>query len=575
MPSRSGPRGSSRNNDSGSCDSLLDCIKTSNKIINSSPQNNYRVLARKYRPNDFNELIGQDTLVKTFNNSLNNGRLAHAYLLTGIRGVGKTTTARIIAKALNCTDDGNKIEPTFDICNNCPSCISISNGNFLDVLEIDAASRTGVEGIREIIDSVIYSPNNARYKVYIIDEVHMLSNAAFNALLKTLEEPPQNVKFIFATTEIKKIPATIISRCQKFDLQRVDLITLTAHLTKICKYENILYEDDSILQICRKSEGSVRDALSLLDQAASLCNDDIKSKKVLNMLGLDGYEKNIQLFELCMQGNCHEALKTYDSIVQNGVQPIQIISNLLEICHSASKLNVTKGKINSNDFFEEQISKISCNDLSKLVNFWQILIKSTEEIRYAPNQEQAGSMTIIKLCYGSLLPDPSTLLKQLSVSFKHKDENINNVKKVNSYKNRVENKAELNVNDDNEESKTHQNPTSFEEMLSLLLINKESLLHAKIINNVHLVSFSIGTLKVRLKKNTDLDIIENLSNTLQKLTNNKWNVILSENIGEPTIAEKQIVELENRNSQIKNSPEFSEVFKHFPDAKIISVEDEN
>ena len=200
----SGPKGSSRNNDSGLWGPSFYWLKTRYQINNINEQNNYRVLARKYRPNDFSELIGQDTLVKTFNNALNKGRLAHAFLLTGIRGVGKTTTARIIAKALNCIGDGSKEDPSFEICNNCSPCKSINNGNFLDVIEVDAASRTGVDGIREIIDSVIYSPNNARYKVYIIDEVHMLSNAAFNALLKTLEEPPQNVKFIFATTEIKK-----------------------------------------------------------------------------------------------------------------------------------------------------------------------------------------------------------------------------------------------------------------------------------------------------------------------------------------------------------------------------------
>ena len=383
------------------------------KINTTIPKKNYRVLARKYRPNNFKELIGQDSLVKTFKNALNNGRLAHAFLLTGIRGVGKTTTARIIAKALNCVDDGNKNEPSFDICDKCSPCISINKGNFLDVIEVDAASRTGVDGIREIIDSVIYSPNNARFKVYIIDEVHMLSNAAFNALLKTLEEPPQNVKFIFATTEIKKIPATIISRCQRFDLQRVDLNTLTSHLIKICETENIKYEKDAITQICKASEGSVRDALSLLDQAASLCNDDIKNEIVLNMLGLNGYEKNIEIFELCLLNKCSEALKTYDSIIQNGVQPSQVISNLLEICHLASKMNVIKEEVSENDHFQKRISNLATNNLTKLVNFWQILIKSIEEIRYAPNQDQAGSMAIIKLCYGALLPDPSTLLKKL------------------------------------------------------------------------------------------------------------------------------------------------------------------
>ena len=544
-------------------------------INTTSPKKNYRVLARKYRPNNFNELIGQDSLVKTFKNALNNGRLAHAFLLTGIRGVGKTTTARIIAKALNCVDDGNKNEPSFDICDKCSPCISINKGNFLDVIEVDAASRTGVDGIREIIDSVMYSPNNARFKVYIIDEVHMLSNAAFNALLKTLEEPPQNVKFIFATTEIKKIPATIISRCQRFDLQRVDLNTLTSHLIKICETENIKYEKDAITQICKASEGSVRDALSLLDQAASLCDDDIKNETVLDMLGLNGYEKNIEIFELCLLNKCSEALKTYDSIIQNGVQPAQVISNLLEICHLASKMNVIKEEVSENDHFQKRISNLATNNLTKLVNFWQILIKSIEEIRYAPNQDQAGSMAIIKLCYGALLPDPSTLLKKLSNSQRSDQESDNVVNdpilKINEQK--KSNEEFNNINKD--QDTPHQNPESFEEMLELLLIHKELLLHAQIINNIHLVSFSKGLIKVRLNTNSDINIPKNLSNTLEKLTNNKWVVSISEEEGEQTVAEKESMKLDERKNEIKNNPEFSEVFKHFPDAKIISIEDKN
>ena len=251
----------------------------------------------------------------------------------------------------------------------------------------------------------------------------MLSNAAFNALLKTLEEPPQNVKFIFATTEIKKIPATIISRCQKFDLQRVDLKTLSNHLKNICQNESISYENDSISHICKASEGSVRDALSLLDQAASLCGDDIKEQTVLNMLGLNGYEKNIELFELCLSNQCSEALKVYDDILQNGVQPLQIISNLLEISHLASKINVIKSDTNMTESIQKKISEISTNGLPKLVRLWQILIKSFEELKYAPNEEQAGSMAIIKLCYGSSLPDPSQFLEKISEQTNTQSEN--------------------------------------------------------------------------------------------------------------------------------------------------------
>ena len=500
--------------------------------------------------------------------------MAHAFLLTGIRGVGKTTTARIIAKALNCVSDGNKKEPTFEICNECSPCKSINNGNFLDVIEVDAASRTGVDGIREIIDSVMYSPNNARYKVYIIDEVHMLSNAAFNALLKTLEEPPQNVKFIFATTEIKKIPATIISRCQKFDLQRVDIETLTNHLNRICKAENISYENDSIYQICKASEGSVRDALSLLDQAASLCQDNIKDEIVLSMLGLNGYEKNLELFELCLLNKCEEALKVYDDILQNGIQPVQIISNLLEISHLASRVNIIKFDPNITESLQESISKISSHGLPKIVKFWQILIKSVEELRYAPNEQQAGSMAIIKLCYGSLMPDPSEFLEKISNQTK---DNLNN-NDTNNVKTNIENdlkEVKRFENPKNVKTKNIDFPKTFEEVLNLLLVHKEALLHAQIINNVHLISFSEGLIKIRLKDNTDTEILKKLSSTLENITKTKWLVSQSEEEGEKTIVEKQNSELDKNKEKIKSNPHFAEVFKHFPQAEITSIEDKD
>ena len=497
--------------------------------------------------------------------------MAHAFLLTGIRGVGKTTTARIIAKALNCVSDGNKKEPTFEICNKCSPCKSINNGNFLDVIEVDAASRTGVDGIREIIDSVMYSPNNARYKVYIIDEVHMLSNAAFNALLKTLEEPPQNVKFIFATTEIKKIPATIISRCQKFDLQRVDIETLTNHLNRICKAENISYENNSIYQICKASEGSVRDALSLLDQAASLCQDNIKDEIVLSMLGLNGYEKNLELFELCLLNKCEDALKVYDDILQNGIQPVQIISNLLEISHLASRISVIKFDPNITEALQKSISEISSHGLPKLVKLWQILIKSVEELRYAPNEQQAGSMAIIKLCYGSLMPDPIEFLEKIS-----------NQTKINLNSDNDKNVKKSNIENNLDEVKTYENqiknvdvPKTFDEMLNLLLVNKEALLHAQLINNVHLISYSEGFIKIRLKDNTDSEILKKLSSTLENITKTSWVISQSEEEGEKTIIEKQNSELDKNKEQIKSNPHFAEVFKHFPQAEITSIEDKD
>ncbi len=424
----------------------------------------------------------------------------------------------------------------------------------------------------------------------------MLSNAAFNALLKTLEEPPQNVKFIFATTEIKKIPATIISRCQKFDLQKVDLKTLSNHLKNICQNESISYENDSISHICKASEGSVRDALSLLDQAASLCGDDIKEQTVLNMLGLNGYEKNIELFELCLSNQCSEALKVYDDILQNGVQPLQIISNLLEISHLASKINVIESDTNMTESIQKKISEISANGLPKLVRLWQILIKSFEELKYAPNEEQAGSMAIIKLCYGSSLPDPSQFLEKISEQTNTQSENkqtkvsenTDSKENITNYKEEKSENDQIKVSEasysqdklnkevivnNEEKSENLKNPESFEDMLDLLLKNKEALLHAQLINNVHLISFEESSIKLRLKLKSDTEILRNLSSTLEKITKNKWNVTHSEEDGEKTIVEKQNIKLNEQKEQIKANPHFAEVFKHFPQAEITSIED--
>jgi DNA polymerase III subunit gamma/tau len=450
----------------------------------------------------------------------------------------------------------------------------------------------------------MYSPNSARFKVYIIDEVHMLSNAAFNALLKTLEEPPENVKFIFATTEIKKIPATIISRCQRFDLQKVDIETLKSHLIKICEAENIKFENDSIFQICKASQGSVRDALSLLDQAASLCQDNIKDQVVLNMLGLNGYEKNIQLIELCLLNNCDKALKLYSEIIDNGIQPDQIISNLLEVCHLASKLNVIKVDKNIPELIQKDILNISSFGLPKLVKAWQILIKSIEELRYAPNEEQSGSMTIIKLCFASILPDPAELLDKLSSDTNNNEPSLkpkiiqnaenkndlnfqqisdvstqNEIHKTISKPNNIEhseNNDNLNLKDTSDvfienEIKKKQIPANFEKMLDLLLEHKEALLHAQLINNVHLVSYKAGSIKLRLKADTDIQILKKLSLTLEQITNDKWSVLSSEEEGDNTIVEKQNIELDEAKEKVKSNKEVAAVFKYFPEAEIISI----
>jgi DNA polymerase-3 subunit gamma/tau len=419
----------------------------------------------------------------------------------------------------------------------------------------------------------MYSPNDGRYKVYIIDEVHMLSNAAFNALLKTLEEPPENVKFIFATTEIRKIPATIISRCQRFDLQRVNIEILTAHLEKICKLENIFFEQDAIHQICKASEGSVRDSLSLLDQAASLCNDNIKDEIVINMLGLNGYENNIKLIELCLLSDCSEALKVYDKILYNGIQPIQLINNLLEVCHYASKLNVIKVDNSLSESFQKTILNLSSYGLPKLVRLWQILIKGIEELRYAPSEYQAGSMIIIKLCYASSLPDPGELVKKISNTKSSDKQNINEFNSNNNINNNtdisnIEKKLIKNAADQIIE---YENPKNFDAMLKTLLKNKEVLLHAQIVNNAHLVKYEEGFIEIRLKENTNTEIIKSLSLALEKLTNIKWIVKLSTQEGDKTVTEKKNIENNKIEDNIKLNTNVAEVFKHFPEAEITSI----
>lgn len=378
----------------------------------------YRVLARKYRPQNFDELIGQDALVRTLKNAISSGRIAHAFMLTGVRGVGKTTTARIIAKALNYKGPDGTAGPTTDDTGDCPLCQAISEDRHPDVIEMDAASRTGVDDIREILDGVRYAPTEARYKIYVIDEVHMLSKNAFNALLKTLEEPPEHVKFIFATTEIRKVPITVLSRCQRFDLQRVGVDLLCDHFSKICALEDVAADDDAIAMIARAADGSVRDGLSLLDQAIALAGEKITTQQVQDMLGLADRAQNLDLLEKALHGDMPGALSIMDHIYKNGGSPSVVIQDLLDLTHLLTKMRAVPdvGDINqalSGDQLaraQELAQKISMPSLSKT---WQILLKGLNEVNTAPNPQNAAEMVIIRLAYAANLPDPSDLVKKL------------------------------------------------------------------------------------------------------------------------------------------------------------------
>ena len=373
----------------------------------------YRVLARKYRPDNFDGLIGQDALVKTLQNAITHGRLAHAFVLTGVRGVGKTSTARILAKGLNCIGEDGQGGPTLSPCGICEPCQSIMAGRHVDVLEMDAASNTGVDDVRDIIEGANYRPVSARFKIYIIDEVHMLSKSAFNALLKTLEEPPEAVKFIFATTEIRKVPVTILSRCQRFDLRRVSVTMLANHLQMIAQKESINAEEDALHMIARAAEGSVRDSLSLLDQAAAMTADVITATNVAAMLGHAGDSDVGQILIACMSGEIQAALAAYQNADERGSEPEKIISDMLDLTHYAS-LHAAGAAIGD---LPEAVKAITASlaeqGIAKLGRAWQILLKGHGEVKSAPNARASAQMILIRLAHAAPMPTPAEIIKQL------------------------------------------------------------------------------------------------------------------------------------------------------------------
>ncbi len=377
----------------------------------------YLVLARKYRPQNFDELVGQEVLVTTLSNAIKNNRLHHAYILTGIRGVGKTTTARIIAKTLNCLDANAALNAK--ACGLCDNCKMIAASKHQDVIEIDAASRTGVDDIREIIDSIAYAPVSAKHKIYIIDEVHMLSNSAFNALLKTLEEPPAHVKFIFATTEIRKVPITILSRCQRFDLRRLDETEIVSHLKNILSQENLEAEEQALALIAKSSEGSVRDSLSLLDQALATNNHEkfLSAKLVEKMLGLSDRNKTIELFEKLLSGDFSASSQIFSEFYSHSSDVSQLLQDLLDITHktTSSKL-IADYKLDGYSASQSQkISEISQKiSLNSLTRIWQIFSKSVAEINFSASPKMAFEMLMVRICHLSALPNLQQVLLNIS-----------------------------------------------------------------------------------------------------------------------------------------------------------------
>ena len=554
-----------------------------NENKNNVTDSIHRVLARKYRPLNFTKLVGQNNLIKTLSGSIERGRLAHAYILTGVRGVGKTSTARIIAKLFNCTNPEKSSEIAINPCGVCDSCLGIAEGKNIDVLEIDAASNTGVDNIRELIDGVGYKPLTSKFRVYIIDEVHMLSKGAFNALLKTLEEPPEHVKFIFATTEIRKVPITILSRCQRFDLQIVPSKILIDHLKWVCEEEKINFTLEALQIIVRVSGGSVRDALSLLDQSASISGDDIKSETISFMLGLPSRVSSIEILENIFDSNIENALKIYDNVINHGTNGEILIGDMLDIIHLSTRINII-GENNLDNFMNSipdgekaGILKISKISLPGLTRAWQILLKGIEEIRAAPNPDEAGSMILIRLAYSCNLPDPASLVKKIQASLEENKTTFNDSleEKDDGKKNTSEIINDLQEINSIDNKTTLAEVNTFEDLVEIFKIKGELLLHAQLLSCVHLISFEKGKLEISISGNTNNNIVKEISKFLKNWTGEDWVISIVDNQGTETLEHKNERKAQEEIENTKNTPEMQKVLKAFPNAELKSVNDKN
>ncbi len=565
----------------------------------------YRVLARTYRPQRLSALIGQEALVRTLTNAMHSGRIAHAFLLSGIRGIGKTTTARIIAKGLNCTGPDGQGGPTPEPCGECPSCRSLIEERPLDVIEMDAATRTGIDDIREIVDAVRYAPAASRFKIYIIDEVHMLSEKAFNGLLKTLEEPPPHAKFIFATTEVRKLPVTVLSRCQRFDLKRVEPDVLEAHLAGIAEKEQVSAEPEAMALIARAAEGSVRDALSLLDQAIALSDGPVTAAIVAGMLGLGDRQRLIGLFAAVLEGNAGEALDRYRELYRLGAEPAAVLQDLLEIGHWLSCRKVDRDATTPFATTAEAIGAGTTladrTSLAVLSRAWQVLLKGLDEVRGAPDAAAAAEMVLMRLAAMGQLPTPAEVIKRLqrqepisargSAAADASGPQSPTTPPAPPPMARIEpleprrgteqrrdggRKPGLPGPGENYRQRTPSSfaePRDFADLVRLLGGHGEPLLASYLREGAHLVSFQKNRLELRLAPGLPPDIPGRLSDALLTLTGRRWLISLSQHGGEATLAEQEAA---NRERMIKAASEEAavrEVLDAFPGAKIVDIRD--
>jgi DNA polymerase-3 subunit gamma/tau len=511
----------------------------------------YRVLARKYRPQDFSELIGQDAMVQTLANAIQRGRIAHAFLLTGVRGVGKTSTARLVAKALNCIGPDGQGGPTITPCGICEQCKAIAEGRHIDVIEMDAASHTGVDDVREIIDAVRYASVSARYKIYIIDEVHMLSKSAFNALLKTLEEPPEHVKFLFATTEVEKVPLTVLSRTQRFDLRRIPAEKLAAHFAEVSKAEGVEVDEDALRMIARAAEGSARDGLSILDQAIAHGGGTVTAEQVRDMLGLADRGRIRRLLEHVLSANAGATLADLDEAHDLGIDPGSLIRGLMEELHLATR---TKAGASAESLPAEQ--RESAERLAEQLGWgqihrvWQMLLKGLSDVQVAPDPREAATMALLRLIHAADLPDPASVLSRLSgeagavpVSAPAKSRPAGP-------------KAQL--------------PADFPALIASLERSGRHQLAVQLHDQVGLVRFAPPEIVLRPLRPLGGDWPRDLAAALKDATGGNWQVSLSDETGEPSLLDQEKIAEERVRSEVLADPAVRAAFEAFPDATLES-----
>jgi DNA polymerase-3 subunit gamma/tau len=535
----------------------------------------YRVLARKYRPTHFDDLIGQDAMVRTLRHAFALGRVAHAFMLTGVRGVGKTTTARIIARCLNCTGPDDAGGPTAEPCGVCANCVAILADRHPDVIEMDAASNTGVDDVREIIEATRFRPLQARAKVFIIDEVHMLSRNAFNALLKTLEEPPPHVKFVFATTELRKVPITVLSRCQRFDLRRIGVGDLATHYGRIAEREGVAIEPAALATIARVADGSVRDGLSLLDQAIAQGDGaTVTAAAVADMLGLADREIVFDLLEAVLAGRPAEALALTERAHERGADLGALLSDLLELVHTLTRLKTVPSLAESPDLPELERTRgaaLAANlSVPVLARAWQILLKGTTEVEAAPDRRAAADMVLIRLAYVADLPTPGDLVRRLTTEPgpRPAPDGGGGVRAAAGGGGAMPRAAASPA-----QAPAPALPASFRDVVALAAARREATLHGHLLHAAHLVRYAPPVIELRLAPDAPRDLAQRLAALLQTETGLRWTIAVVTAGGEPTLAEQAEAGDAQRRAEAADDPLVRAILDAFPGARIEAVHD--